>query len=49
MDGVLLGILLPLKVRPPSRHGLEWTEEVARWQETQANPLNGGRPNDGWR
>ena len=26
-------ILLPLKLRPPLRHGPEWTEEVARWQQ----------------
>jgi len=43
------GILLPLKLRPPSRHGSERTEEVARWQQKQANRLNGGRPNGAWR
>jgi hypothetical protein len=31
-------ILLPLKLRPPSRHGSEWTKEVARWQQNQPNP-----------
>ena len=40
--------MLPLKLRPPLRHGPEWTEEVARWQEKHSNLLNDGRPNGAW-
>ena len=41
-------ILHPLKLRPPSRHGPERTEEVARWQQKQANRLSGGRRSAEW-